>query len=56
MSAAHGWADDAPAALRALPQVEILRQVWVQHFHMVEGEVERRDPKDRRPEAPGHPV
>jgi hypothetical protein len=45
------WADDAPAALRLLPQVEVLRQVWVQHFHLVEGEVARRDPKDRPPGA-----
>jgi transposase len=45
------WTDNAPATLRELPQVEILRQVWVQHFHLVEGEVERRDPKDRPPGA-----
>ncbi|NIY65468.1 transposase IS4 family protein [Streptomyces malaysiensis] len=45
------WADEAPVALRALPQVEVLRQVWVQHFHLVEGEVERRVPKDRPPGA-----
>lgn len=31
--------------------MEILRQVWVQHFHLVEGEVRRRDPKDRPPGA-----
>ena len=40
---------DAPCHLRALPQVEVLRQIWVQHFRLVEGEVQRRDPKDRPP-------
>jgi DDE family transposase len=45
------WAGDAPAGLRELPEVDTLRQVWVQHFHLVEGEVERRDPKDRPPGA-----
>lgn len=29
------WADDAPPALRELPEAGILRQVWVQHFHLV---------------------
>ncbi|MDT0381853.1 IS1182 family transposase [Streptomyces sp. DSM 42041] len=37
--------------LRTLEQVEYLRQVWVQSFHLVEGEVRRRDPKDRPPGA-----
>ncbi|WP_327281152.1 IS1182 family transposase [Streptomyces sp. NBC_01205] len=41
----------APEGLWTLEQVEILRQVWVQHFHLVEGEVRRRDPKDRPPGA-----
>lgn len=45
------WADDAPPAIRELPEAGILRQVWVQHFHLVEGEVARRDPKDRPPGA-----
>ncbi|MFE2508408.1 IS1182 family transposase [Streptomyces naganishii] len=45
------WTDDAPVTLRVLPEVEVLRQVWVQQFHLVEGEVERRDPKDRPPGA-----
>ncbi|MGV9567913.1 hypothetical protein [Streptomyces sp. NPDC003480] len=27
------WAPDAPPQLRALPQVEILRRVWVHHYH-----------------------
>lgn len=42
-------APDAPGLLRSLPQVEILRKIWIQQFHLVEGEVHRRDPKDRPP-------
>lgn len=45
------WADGAPASLRELPEADTLRQVWVQHFHLMEGEVVRRDPKDRPPGA-----
>ncbi|MFE4825641.1 IS1182 family transposase [Streptomyces sp. NPDC056672] len=45
------WANDAPPGLRTLPEAEILRQVWVQHFHLVDGEVARRGPKDRPPGA-----
>ncbi|MGW6062717.1 IS1182 family transposase [Streptomyces sp. NPDC055189] len=40
---------NAPGQLRSLTQLEILRQVWIQHFHLVEGEVQRRVPKDRPP-------
>lgn len=42
---------DAPPGLDTLTEVETLRQMWVQHFHLVEGEVRRRDPKDRPPGA-----
>ncbi|MEV0742631.1 transposase [Streptomyces sp. NPDC050549] len=45
------FAPGAPAGLRALAEVETLRQMWVQHFHQVEGEVRRRGPKDRPPGA-----
>ncbi|MET8248420.1 IS1182 family transposase [Streptomyces sp. NPDC005202] len=45
------WAQDAPTGLRELPEVEALQQVWVQHFHLVDGEVARRGPKDRPPGA-----
>ncbi|MGW3194932.1 transposase, partial [Streptomyces sp. NPDC001118] len=45
------FAPSAPGGLRELDEVGILRQVWVQHFHLVEGEVRRRDPKDRPPNA-----
>lgn len=43
------FAADAPPGLGTLTEVETLRQMWVQHFHLVEGEVRRRDPKDRPP-------
>ncbi|MET8704749.1 transposase, partial [Kitasatospora sp. NPDC004723] len=42
---------DAPRTLRELPQVQVLRRIWVQHFHPVGDEVRRRDPKDRPPGA-----
>ncbi|MGW1617458.1 IS1182 family transposase [Streptomyces sp. NPDC002285] len=45
------FSPDAPAGLRGLAEVETLRQMWVQHFHQVDGEVRRRDPKDRPPGA-----
>ncbi|TVZ90404.1 transposase [Streptomyces sp. BK340] len=45
------WSRTAPQELGTLPQVEHLRQMWVQNFHQVEGEVRRRDPKDRPPGA-----
>ncbi|MEU3009167.1 IS1182 family transposase [Streptomyces sp. NPDC007020] len=45
------FSPQAPAALRELEQVKILRQIWVQHFHLTGGEVRRRDPKDRPPGA-----
>lgn len=45
------FASEASRGLAGLPEVEILRQVWVQHFHLVEGKVRRRDPKDRPPGA-----
>ncbi|GAA2798044.1 hypothetical protein GCM10010505_26370 [Kitasatospora aburaviensis] len=44
-------APGAPSGPRDLPEVETLRRVWLQHFHQVEGEVRRRDPKDRPPGA-----
>ncbi|WP_098012182.1 IS1182 family transposase [Streptomyces sp. sk226] len=41
----------APAGVREIEEVQVLRQAWVQSFHLVEGEVRRRDPKDRPPGA-----
>ncbi|MGW3177618.1 IS1182 family transposase [Streptomyces sp. NPDC001153] len=45
------FSPQAPTGLRELEQVQILRQMWVQHFHLTGGEVRRRDPKDRPPGA-----
>ncbi|WAZ26963.1 transposase [Streptomyces cinnabarinus] len=43
------FADDAPPRLRALPQVELLRQVWVQQYwHDGSGRLRWRDPKSHR--------
>ncbi|MFB7475082.1 IS1182 family transposase [Kitasatospora sp. NPDC056184] len=41
----------APDGLRGLGEMEVLRRVWVQQFHLVDGEVRNRDPKDRPPGA-----
>ncbi|MGA6228189.1 IS1182 family transposase [Streptomyces umbrinus] len=49
LQAVHGAG--ASPHLRELPAVGILRQVWVQHFQLVDGEVQRRGPKDRPPGA-----
>ncbi|MFD0508715.1 hypothetical protein [Streptomyces chiangmaiensis] len=43
------WAKDSPPGLRRLPEVEVLRRVWVQCFHLVDREVACRGPKDRLP-------
>ncbi|MCX4431438.1 IS1182 family transposase [Streptomyces mirabilis] len=38
------WAPDAPGRLRTLPQVEVLRQVWVHHYYWdEEGQLRWRD-------------
>jgi transposase len=34
---------DAPAAVRALPEVHLLRQIWQQHYEEVDGEARWRD-------------
>lgn len=39
----------APGGLRHLGTVELLRQVWVHHFHVVEGVVRWREEKDLPP-------
>jgi transposase len=36
----------APAALRQLPAVEILRHTWIQQYVVIEGQVRLRDPKE----------
>ncbi|CAM5702124.1 hypothetical protein SCANM124S_00255 [Streptomyces canus] len=40
---------DRQAAAGSTPEAKFLRQVWVQHFHVVDPEMRRRDPKDRPP-------
>ncbi|MGE6733774.1 transposase, partial [Streptomyces sp. NPDC059900] len=45
------FAPGAPHGLRVLDEVEVLRQTWVQCFHLVDGELRRRAPKDRPPGA-----
>lgn len=43
------FADDAPPRLRALPRVELLRQVWVQQYwHDGSGRLRWRDPKSHK--------
>jgi transposase len=39
----------APAALRELPEVERLRQTWVQQYVVIEGRPQLRDPKEMPP-------
>lgn len=43
------WSEEAPEALRELPQVEILRQTWIQQFAVIDGKIRRRDPKEMPP-------
>ncbi|MER5619385.1 transposase, partial [Streptomyces sp. NPDC002215] len=43
------WSPSAPPGLRALPQVELLRRVWVQQFQYVDGCVKWREPKNLPP-------
>jgi len=46
------YAPDAPAHVRALPAVEILRRVWVQQYHAPQGgRVRWRDARDTPPAA-----
>jgi IS5 family transposase len=41
--------DTIAAGLAGLPEVEVLRRVWIQEFQHTEGVVVLRDPKDRPP-------
>jgi len=43
------FTDGAPAGLAELPEVEVLRRVWLQEFQYTDGVVVLRDPKDRPP-------
>ncbi len=42
---------DAPASLRLLDQMQTLRQMWIQQFLVDNGQVRRRDLKERPPGA-----
>lgn len=42
---------EAPASLRQLPRVQTLRQMWIQQYFVDDGQVRRRDLKDRPPGA-----
>ncbi len=42
-------APSAPAQLRALPELEILRQIWVQQYYIDDEQLRWRDPKDLPP-------
>ncbi|MDX2854632.1 hypothetical protein PV342_40795, partial [Streptomyces sp. PA03-3a] len=43
------WSDAAPAGLRCLPTVELLRQTWVQQFQHADGVVRWREQKNTPP-------
>ncbi|MFJ7272609.1 IS1182 family transposase [Streptomyces sp. NPDC099050] len=45
------WSPSAPPELRRLPEVELLRQAWVQHFHLEGDVVRQRERGDRPPGA-----
>jgi transposase len=45
------WAPPAPAALRHLAAVEILRRTWVQQYVVIEDQPRLREPKDMPPAA-----
>ena len=44
-------APDAPAGLREVPAVELLRRVWVHQYEWVDGALRWRDPKNSPPPA-----
>jgi len=48
---AAAFAPEAPAWLRAIPAVQVLRQVWVQQFYLAEGEVRWREAEGIPPAA-----
>ncbi|MFJ3628193.1 IS1182 family transposase [Streptomyces albidoflavus] len=45
------YGPDAPPSLRLLPRVQTLRQMWIQQYFVDNGQVRRRDLKDRPPGA-----
>ncbi len=49
LAALHG--PDAPPSLKLLDRVQTLRQMWIQQYFVDDGQVHRRDLKDRPPGA-----
>lgn len=47
----HIYADSAPAYLRMLPAVDILRQVWIQHYYVENGVLTWREQKNFPPSS-----
>jgi hypothetical protein len=47
------YQEDAPSLLSRLPQVQLLRQIWVQHYFWEEGHLRLRN-KDNLPPCPGY--
>jgi len=45
------WQEGAPRWLREIPAVEVLRQVWVQQYVVLEGEVKWRSKEDLPPNS-----
>lgn len=43
------YADQAPAWLRDIPAVEVMRRVWIQHYYVQDDEIQWRDKKDLPP-------
>ncbi len=49
LAALHG--PDAPASLRLLDRVQTVRHMWIQQYFVDDGQIHRRDLKDRPPGA-----
>ncbi|MGW0857356.1 IS1182 family transposase [Streptomyces sp. NPDC002690] len=49
LASLHG--PDAPASLRLLDRVQTLRHMWIQQYFVDDGQIHRRDLKDRPPGA-----
>jgi transposase len=45
------YRDSTPPYVRAVPAVEILRQVWVQHFYQADGKLQWRDTQNCPPSS-----
>jgi len=48
------FASDAPALLREIPAVEILRRIWVQNYYWVDGHIHWRSNDDIAPATLAH--